>query len=808
LLNSNTATVTLTVTGTGGGENEPPRIVTGTMIFTTQIIASNIDETHAVVAADFDGDGDMDAAGTDFVDDTVFWFENDGNFNFTTRVLDSNLDGAYPISIGDVDQDGNVDILACGYNADDIVWYENDGNANFTRRNVDTAANGAHSVVVVDMDKDGDNDLLTTNQDGNSVNWYENGGNENFTLHTIDATASAAKRAEIADIDGDGDWDVFSAAWSFDIIAWHENDGNENFTEHLIDNTVDGAYYVFPVDVDGDGDVDALSASQNDHTIGLYKNDGNGNFTVQAIDTDAQGARSVIAVDIDGDGDFDAVSGSVSDDTVGLYENDGNGNFTEKDPIDGNADGAYGTFAVDMDFDGDVDVLSARRDANNVALHMQTRSHRALLMSQGGTLLIDTSMLETTDVDDGPTELTYTLTDAPDSGDLKIDGTNVPQGGTFTQADIDNNRLTYVHDGSSSFADGFEFTVADGGEGGVMPATGSFIIEIADPSGLARWPLDETSGLVAPDVAGTNDGTLVGGPIWQPGAGRIGGALLFDGANDLVDIGTLDIPAGNGMTVAMWIKPSALSSSPRLISKATGTGEQDHYWMVSLSSATALRFRLKAGGTTSTLITVGNLIVVDEWYHVACTYDQSQMRIYGNGVLITSVPKTGALDTNPAVGAAIGNQPTGAGSDPFPGMIDDVRLYQRALNDVEVAILANATVAIASGPDPRDKDTDGDVIERQPIVDPTALHPNVPNPFNPSTTIRYHLSQSTDVTLQIFDVRGSLVRTLVNRRQAAGGNSVLWNGRDNRGVHVHSGVYFVRLRTPEFEQARKIVLIE
>ena len=91
--------------------------------------------------------------------------------------------------------------------------------------------------------------------------------------------------------------------------------------------------------------------------------------------------------------------------------------------------------------------------------------------------------------------------------------------------------------------------------------------------GLAHWPLDETGGQVAEDIAGGFDGNLVGDPVWQPDGGRLLGALELDGLDDQVDIGTIDF-SGNavaaGMTVALWFRPLAFNGDSRLISKATG----------------------------------------------------------------------------------------------------------------------------------------------------------------------------------------------------------------------------------------------
>jgi len=471
VLESNLATVTITV-----DVNNAPQIVTGEIAFTKQIIDSTINEVHAAVAADLDGDGDMDIAATETGGQSVFWYENDGNGHFTKWLLDGNLLGVYPASVGDVDSDGDADVLAAGYSADTFVWYRNDGGGNFVRKDVDTASDGAHSIVTADMDDDGDTDLVTSSQDANTIAWYENDGAENFTLHIIDTSSLEAKRAEVADMDGDGDLDIVTASTADHEVNWFENDGNQNFTKRLIKKWVIGAYYASPADVDGDGDMDVFSASQWDHMIAWHRNDGGGLFTIQIMDSNAEGARTVIPADIDGDGDVDAVAASVNDDTVAWYKNDGSGAFTQQ-VIDQATDGAYGVFTVDMDFDGDVDVLATGRDDDTVALHTQIRAHTATV-GMGGSLAIDSTLLLTTDADDGPASLTYMITEAPQFGELRVNGAPITSGGAFTQDDINNNRLTYVHDGANGSADEFTFTVADGGENGVQPATGSFSINI------------------------------------------------------------------------------------------------------------------------------------------------------------------------------------------------------------------------------------------------------------------------------------------------------------------------------------------
>ncbi len=87
------------------------------------------------------------------------------------------------------------------------------------------------------------------------------------------------------------------------------------------------------------------------------------------------------------------------------------------------------------------------------------------------------------------------------------------------------------------------------------------------------------------------------------------------------------------------------------------------------------------------------------------------------------------------------------------------------------------------------------------------LFQNTPNPFNPETTIKYQLPKSSEVSLKIYNLNGKLVKTLVNTKQASGHYSVLWDGKDEYGNFVSSGVYLYSIRTKEFSQIRKMILV-
>ena len=87
------------------------------------------------------------------------------------------------------------------------------------------------------------------------------------------------------------------------------------------------------------------------------------------------------------------------------------------------------------------------------------------------------------------------------------------------------------------------------------------------------------------------------------------------------------------------------------------------------------------------------------------------------------------------------------------------------------------------------------------------LEQNYPNPFNPSTSISFQIPKPGHVSLNIYDASGKLVRTLVNETRSEGLNEVNWNGKDNKGVAVVSGIYFYKLTAGSFDETKKMVLL-
>ena len=95
-----------------------------------------------------------------------------------------------------------------------------------------------------------------------------------------------------------------------------------------------------------------------------------------------------------------------------------------------------------------------------------------------------------------------------------------------------------------------------------------------------------------------------------------------------------------------------------------------------------------------------------------------------------------------------------------------------------------------------------------PLPTEFALEANYPNPFNPSTTLRFALPEAATVSLKIYTITGQLVRTVVNGYREAGYHQVTWNGTNEVGQQVSSGFYLYRISTPQYHQTRKMLLMK
>ena len=98
--------------------------------------------------------------------------------------------------------------------------------------------------------------------------------------------------------------------------------------------------------------------------------------------------------------------------------------------------------------------------------------------------------------------------------------------------------------------------------------------------------------------------------------------------------------------------------------------------------------------------------------------------------------------------------------------------------------------------------------ESNDVILVSALEGNYPNPFNPETTIAFSTKESGRVSLDIYNIKGQKVRTLLNDHRDAGSHKVVWDGKDDNGKSVASGVFFYRMKSGKYSSTKKMILMK
>src|SRR5438309_1859832 len=227
----------------------------------------------------------------------------------------------------------------------------------------------------------------------------------------------------------------------------------------------------------------------------------------------------------------------------------------------------------------------------------------------------------------------------------------------------------------------------------------SFPATAQTPGLVAVYAFNEGAGTTVTDVSGNNNTGTIGTATWSS-AGKFGNALVFNGTNALVTIpNAASLQLTTGMTLEAWVNLATVTARWRDLIYEGG----DSYYL----EATSTNASLPGAGAT-----LGNAfgtaaLAANTWTHLATTFDGATLRLYVNGVQASSRAVTGTLPTS--------TNPLQIGGDSlfgkfFRGMIDEVRIYNRALTQAEI----QADMATPVGGTPPPPDT-------TPPIAPTAL---------------------------------------------------------------------------------------
>ncbi len=202
------------------------------------------------------------------------------------------------------------------------------------------------------------------------------------------------------------------------------------------------------------------------------------------------------------------------------------------------------------------------------------------------------------------------------------------------------------------------------------------------PGPVAHWKLDETSGTTAVDSEGGHDGTT-SNTEWV--TGQLDGGIRLDSTVDAVVVPHSDeLSLTNALTVTAWINKTSLSLYDTAVSKAT-TGSDLNYFLGTWENYPVFGFSTSIDNWLGFYATSAPLLL-NTWYHLAASFDNdgNSVRVYVDGVLVDQFNTTREPVTN-AGDIRLGRSAIG---EYWPGMLDDVRIYDRVLPDGEIAELA------------------------------------------------------------------------------------------------------------------------
>ena len=174
--------------------------------------------------------------------------------------------------------------------------------------------------------------------------------------------------------------------------------------------------------------------------------------------------------------------------------------------------------------------------------------------------------------------------------------------------------------------------------------------------------------------------------------------------------------------------------------------------------------------------------------------DVRQVAVWENGEWFTEIKR--ALNT----GDADGNDVTFEGTKDYQFGIALMDNAGGSAHYTTAGLVVTMTMPVITSVE--------DYADNSSIPKTFALNQNYPNPFNPATTVSYQLPKNENVVLDIYNITGQLIKSLVNEPKNAGNYRIQWNGTNESGQRVATGIYIYHLKAGSYEKTRKMVLLK
>ena len=290
----------------------------------------------------------------------------------------------------------------------------------------------------------------------------------------------------------------------------------------------------------------------------------------------------------------------------------------------------------------------------------------------------------------------------------------------------------------------------------------------------------------AHDESGNGNNGIVHGDI-QLAEDRFGNpnsAFYFDGIDDYIEIeNSLGFDSTDNITIEFWIKRVGKGT---IIAKAH---PHSHGYWININSDGFLEYAI-SGFWYQNITDI--FISKNEWNHIKFMHDSEKVEIYLNGELRLAqlLAWSGFVeddDINISIGRMSPENHTGSPPPDienfFNGYIDDVCFYNKETTKVSVLNVVNHPSKYV-------------------------LDQSYPNPFNLSTNIRYEIPTCDHIKLEIFNLIGQKIRTLINEIQSPGMHYTSWDGKNDNGKIMVSGTYIYRITSGNFRQSKKMILLK
>ncbi len=305
---------------------------------------------------------------------------------------------------------------------------------------------------------------------------------------------------------------------------------------------------------------------------------------------------------------------------------------------------------------------------------------------------------------------------------------------------------------------------------------------------VAYYPFDGNS-----NDASTfgNHGTVHGATLTADRFGVMSKAYYFDGQNDYILVpNASNLNFQNSITVNFWIKITEFFDAREAYPLSHGNWERR--WKFSIGDR-KIRWTVKTESQVKDVDSEYQL-KLNTYYNITGLYNGSDFELYINGVLNRFTQLAGQILTT-TIDLTIGQMLPDNNQYNFKGVIDDIRIYNYALSMQEIAELYDINLPIAKEP-------------LNPVPATNNLEQNYPNPFNEQTMIRYQIGKPGPVQINVFDILGRKVKNLISTNQTSGYYSIYWDGTNEAGIAVTSGIYLYELRTKNYFNRRKLLMLK